>query len=447
MNALTSTLACPRCRTPLEGWRCAACRVTFPVHGDVAWLFADPGAAVTDWQNRWQFALARIDRDRQQVETALAREASGATQRRLAVLERGYRALRGELDELLQPLRLARGGSLETHLALRTRLPAVQGLLSYDANVHRDWCWGQTETEAALAEVMAVLSDRRFQRVLVLGAGAGRLAYDLHQTLAPQSTVAVDLNPLLAYVGCRAASGDALTLTEFPLAPLGPDQAALPRTLVAPEPARPNLAFVLADVARPPFQDGAFDLVVTPWLLDVIGNGVEHLVKRINRLLTADGTWLNHGSAVFQNPEPALRFTWEEVAELIQDNGFEMASSREAYLPYLCCPDSGHRRTERVMTSCAIRIEEAVAAETHRALPDWIVTGRCPIPALPSFQSQAMTTRVHAFIMSLIDGRRSLKDMAAELERQQLMSRGEAETALRGFLITMHEEAARSAPL
>jgi hypothetical protein len=53
-----------------------------------------------------------------------------------------------------------------------------------------------------------------------------------------------------------------------------------------------------------------------------------------------------------------------------------------------------------------------------------------------------MTTRMHAFIMSLIDGKRSLKDMARVLEEQRLMSRQEAETALRGFLVKMYDEAA-----
>jgi hypothetical protein len=66
------------------------------------------------------------------------------------------------------------------------------------------------------------------------------------------------------------------------------------------------------------------------------------------------------------------------------------------------------------------------------------------VPLLASFQSQAMATRIHAFIMSLIDGTRSLEDMAATMEAQQLMPRDEAKTAIRGFLIKMFEEASAS---
>jgi hypothetical protein len=63
------------------------------------------------------------------------------------------------------------------------------------------------------------------------------------------------------------------------------------------------------------------------------------------------------------------------------------------------------------------------------------------VPLLPPFQTTALTTRIHAFIMSMIDGRRSLKDMARILVDQQLMSAHDAEPTLRGFLIKMYEEA------
>ena len=79
----------------------------------------------------------------------------------------------------------------------------------------------------------------------------------------------------------------------------------------------------------------------------------------------------------------------------------------------------------------------------HQSLPDWISKGRSPVPLLSAFQSQAMSTRIHAFIMSLIDGKRSLKDIAGVMEEQQLMVRDDAETAIRGFLIKMFDETGR----
>ena len=52
-----------------------------------------------------------------------------------------------------------------------------------------------------------------------------------------------------------------------------------------------------------------------------------------------------------------------------------------------------------------------------------------------------MTTQIYSFMMSLIDGKRSIKDMAIVLEKQQLMSREEAEPAIRSFLTKMYDDA------
>ena len=76
----------------------------------------------------------------------------------------------------------------------------------------------------------------------------------------------------------------------------------------------------------------------------------------------------------------------------------------------------------------------------HKALPDWIVTGQDPVPLNPSFRQQAMTTQIYSFIMSLIDGKRSIKDMAVVLENQKLMTKKEAEPAIRSFMTKMYDD-------
>lgn len=444
MTELAAVLACPRCDTGLTNLHCRACRLDFPNHGGVPWLFADAPAAVSDWRNRWQLAVERLREDRDRVNRALADGPRPATVRRLQALADGYRRQEQHLRDVLAPIQAARGGSMETLLALRTRLPARLGILSYDANVHRDWHWGGAECTAAAGTVLRLLGEQNPQRILVLGAGAGRLAYELHQRCTTALTVALDLNPLLAYVGHRLSRGESLQLVEFPLAPRNPEAAALERTLKAPAAARDGLAFVLGDARRPPFLPGAFDLVVTPWLLDVLEEPAQRQLRRINQLLEPGGHWINQGSVAFDGPDPAERLTLEELEELAVDCGFSDLARIDEQVPYMNSPDSRHGRSEWVATVCARRATAAPAPGKCRSLPDWITVGREPVPALPGFRTQAMTTRMHAFIMSLIDGRRSLKDMAGVLEQQGLMSKRDAETALRGFLATMYEEAAAS---
>ena len=71
------------------------------------------------------------------------------------------------------------------------------------------------------------------------------------------------------------------------------------------------------------------------------------------------------------------------------------------------------------------------------------MTGKEPVPLSPSFKTQAMTTQVYSFIMSLIDGKRSIHDMAAILEKQKLMSKEEAVPAIRSFLTRMYDDSQR----
>ena len=54
-----------------------------------------------------------------------------------------------------------------------------------------------------------------------------------------------------------------------------------------------------------------------------------------------------------------------------------------------------------------------------------------------------MTTQIYSFIMSLIDGKRSIKDMAVVLEKQKLMTKEEAEPAIRSFMTKMYDDSER----
>ena len=109
----------------------------------------------------------------------------------------------------------------------------------------------------------------------------------------------------------------------------------------------------------------------------------------------------------------------------------------------MCSPASRHGRRETALTFAAVKTGDVSPPPRHKALPDWIVTGKEPVPLLPSFRTQAVTTQIYAGIMSLIDGRRSVDDMARLLEQQKLMTREEAKPAIRNFLTRMYDDSER----
>lgn len=447
---LAPLLACPRCdRTPLarEGdvWRCNACRVDFPIVDGMPCLFATPAATLGEWRGRLHAELRRLQQDAKRLDSALADTTLNAlTRRRLEQRRDGSRAHHDQLRDLLEPLLSGHpAAGAETYLALRTRPALDQGLTTYYANAHRDWCWGEEENRLSL-ELIARVVGRHTppRRMLVLGCGAGRLARDLHEHFGCTLTVALDFNPLLMLIATRMFRGDPLTLHEFPIAPRRLEDQAVERSLRA-QPARPGLVPLLGDALRPPFAAASFDTVVTPWLLDILPEAPAATAARINRLLEPEGQWLGFGSLNFSHADPALCLSLEETEAMIEASGFHPAEIIEAQIPYMCSPASRHGRREEVVTFRAGRRHDVAQPERHVALPDWLVTGKAPVPMLPHFQMQTLTSRVQLFILSLIDGKRTLADMARTMEAQQLMTEAEAEPALRNFFERLYEESRR----
>jgi len=229
-------------------------------------------------------------------------------------------------------------------------------------------------------------------------------------------------------------------LWEFPIAPKRIDDCAILRPLTAPEPVDDRFHFIIADALRAPFLPDSFDTIVTPWITDILPEDFSVWCARINRLLKTGGQWLNFGSLSFDRPDPAQQYSLEEALDLVEQHGFSTPTVREDDIPYMCSPASRHGRRETVVTFTAGKKSTAQRVPRHTALPDWLIKGTEPVPLQPSFQMQAMSTRIHAFVMGLIDGRRSISDMARLMEEQRLMTRDEAVPVIRSFLIKMLEQ-------
>jgi uncharacterized protein YbaR (Trm112 family) len=453
MTDLSTLLACPRCdKTPLEttdaAVHCKACKVDFPLIEGMPWMFAEPEAMLGEWRGRLQFSLQQLSHEIASLDKELeSKEMRALSRRRIERYRKAVEMHRRSLQKLLRPIEIqSLQGNYESYLALRTRLPTDQGLNTYYPNIHRDWAWGEEENAASLKQIRAVLHDHvELGNVLVLGAGGGRLAYDIHTELNCRSTTAMDFNPLLMLVAKSVTSGAALSMYEFPIAPLSLEDDAVKRKLAAPRVAGERFHLLLGDALRAPFAEQTFDTIVTPWLIDIINEDLPIFASRINKLLKKDGRWINFGSLAFANPERARRYSPEETKAIVAESGFSAPYVSQATIPYMSSPASRHGRQERVFTFSSYKEREVDKPDRHVALPDWIVTGNEPVPLSPSFRQQAMTTQIYAFIMSLIDGKRSIKEMAIILENQKLMTQEEAQAAIRSFMTKMYDDSQKQA--
>jgi len=372
-----------------------------------------------------------------------AATATASTRARLEFVANAHQDQVRRLGALLAPLGLEHSQAAQATLqGIGTRLPTEQGLTNYYVNLHRDWAWGEEENAAGLAEICAALGGgaRGLGRTLVHGAGAGRLAYDLHQAGDAPLTLATDFNPLLLAVAREMFAGRELELYEFPIAPRGMQDHAVLRRLKSPGAARPGLALVAADALQSPFADGSFDTVVTPWFIDIIGEPFARVAARVNLALKPGGRWINTGSLAFSRSAHADRIGLEEARELMPAAGFADVQVRETTLPYMRSPASRHSRLENVVTWVADKVAQPSAAPRVRAVAEWLLDPDRPVPRTRAIEMQAISSRVHAFLLAMINGERSMRDMAKLLVDQRLMSAEEAEAQVRLFLTRLHEE-------
>jgi uncharacterized protein YbaR (Trm112 family) len=439
-------LCCPRCAgslAPPPSLACTSCGKGYPLVDGVPWLLPEPDAALGEWRVRVRAFTAELETQAAKYRAALAGGVSrSATRNRLKLLAAACSDHARRLRALLAPLGAEpSGAAVETYRALHAAPRAGQGLAAYYTNLHRDWCWGEAENEVALRAVSAALGEEGPGRTLVLGSGAGRLAYDLRVRRGAQPLVAADVNPLMTLVARRVLAGECVELYEFPVAPRDLQSHALLRRLHAPAPAPEGLYPVLADVSQGPFAAEAFDTVVTPWLIDIVDEDFATIAAHVNRWLRPGGRWVNSGSLFFEHAEAARCYSTEEVREIVEAGGFEFTHFVEETTPYLCSPASRHGRLETVVTFSAVRTAASAAPPRHEPVQAWLRSDDTPVPLLPEFGSRALAMRIHAYVASLVDGRRTLREIADVLVRERLMTADEAGPAVRSFLQRLYDEA------
>ena len=413
----------------------------------ISWL-GDVNAERNDWQTRFNRSDGETGLQIKQLDELLAGgQLKTATHRRLTLKRDALVVQRQAIAQLLARYQFSNSDTeLGTYTAMKTPVPATQGLMSYYPNIHRDWCWGEIENQQSLKAVIDAAKGKSLGRLLVLGSGAGRLAYDLHQSGECTATLALDFNPLLTCIGHELSAGHELTLPEFPIAPISIEDVARLRLLKAPSATNSGLKFVVGDAFTAPLIDHSFDTVLTPWFTDIVEVPMSQLCARIHSLLEPQGRWINFGSHAIQRADERECFSVEESIEQISQQGFSKPQVYESAVAYMNSPASRHGRQELVVTwVCHAQSDKKQSINTSTANANlkaslWLSNTQLSVPQTDAFQLQAMSTKIHAYVMSLIDGKRSIEDIARVLDKQNIMPMNEAVPSVQRFITTMWEE-------
>ncbi len=417
-NDVAETLRCPRCRDAALGWidgsfLCLQCHVGYPTIGGIPCLVPDPSL----WRSLWVSRLAEYLSTTEQNVRGWHTEESlpgllPRTRARIARMIAGVDAQRAAVEGLFAEMKEGWPQSIPT----RPEGGDVPAVLTCYENVFRDWVWGDKESETTRSLVASLVREP-LARLAVFGAGAARLAVDVHRTLAPTETVALDINPLPLLVAARLLRGGTLDLPEFPVAPHSDDEVVVSRFLVGPGPLPDGLTLLFADALRPPFAPGSFDTVLTSWFIDAARADVRETAAAIHRVLRPGGHWYNLGPLRFKETM-GRTYSIEEVWDIAEQSGFELAARRREDVPYFDSPVSGFRRIETVFCFDARKSSERAALAVPDFVPPWIADPSLPIPRTATLMNLGRTSLFTAGAIALVDGVRSMSDVANEVSRQ-----------------------------
>lgn len=372
-------------------------------------------------------------------------------------LEQAYAAMRESLEMIMGQLKNAglasRRSDVFEHIS-------VDNPTEYYHHILRDWAWDDEPSkhydthvnDANLQRVLNIWRGPRPQKILFLGAGAGRLSWDLHKEWAPEFTIASDINPfLLTCAQSLIRLRQAITLPELYTYP----QIGFPysKSWLMEPPGDPQNQhktwFALgADVWNMPLRPSSVDTIVTSWLLDVTGGDVKDLISVIGYLLEPGGYWVNTGPLLYSSRLSFdMKYSAEEILQFADMAGFDIEQQSVEEVAHMASPLNARYHHEQVFSFSARKRTKpySVPSPGHTEewlTPPWLVMHHQPVPAI-DFQCQMG----HEFIkqvLDLVDGEKSIY-LIAQLVQPTLpenVDAKEAVVALFGQILEQMADAA-----
>ena len=412
-------LICPVCATEITSTTCSSCNSEFFSLGEIPCLFTTG----IQQKHLWQHQMAMME---EQGADALENleyilegyDVSSLTRSRL---EQASAAMRESLDMIMGQLK--EGGLVSQRSEVFEQL-TVDNPTEYYHHILRDWAWDNEPNkhyptnvnDANLERVLHIWDAPKPKRMLFLGAGAGRLSWDLHKALQPEFTIASDINPFL--LGCAQSlikNRRSIILPELYTYP----QIGYPYSKSwqmdppeAKEKQYENWFALGADVWNMPLKEHSVDTIVTSWLLDVTGGDVKDLIAVLSYLLEPGGKWINTGPLLYSSQLSFdKKYSAEEILEFAEMSGFELEKQSVEEIAHMASPLNARYHHEQVLSFSALKRKKpkALPAPGHTKewlTPSWMIMHHQPVPKI-DFKCQLG----HEFIrqaLGLVDGEKSI---------------------------------------
>jgi SAM-dependent methyltransferase len=414
----------------------------YPLIGGLPVLLPDSRLAVADLKTRALGLISHYEKNVADLKLALKSPSLEAITKERIEKTREVQIRHLEfLKDLFSPLKLNAKIAAQPQPEFGYKLPPGQGLQGYFPNLVRDWSSRHGENEEQLEVVRSEIGGSDLGVLVVAGSGGGRLAYDVHELGLSETTICCDINLVLSLAAERISKGETLKVAEFPIAPKNLNAApGAVRECRAPRPARAGLHHVIADVYYLPFADASVDTVLTPWLVDILPHRFEFIVSEINRVLKPGGRWINSGSFNFRFANWGDCLSVEEGLLAIEKSGFKTQGFKQNLIPYLRSDLDSHERNELITTFSVTKTAEAKKHVPLPVIPSWLSNPQDPIPTNPQLPLTFASLESQAFVLSAIDGKRSLVEIASLVSQRYGLSAEDALDAVMSFLNRLDSE-------
>ena len=414
-------MLCPACSVELragrESFHCDDCGECYPLVGGLPVLLETPARRLAGWRNRYGHYLASLERECERLaELENTDPLRPETRQRYQRLRDGKKRLLATLRRIGAPLKGTGNAPLEVHQAAGDEPAAHPPLMGYYPSLVRDWAFGDHEVQRQVDAVVDGAPASQLGRVVCIGAGGGRIPYELKRRGHATHVTLVDIDPMLLLFAQHFVRGASCELLEFPRVPRDLTSVAVAHDCRAPEAFDDSaISFVLADGTRPVAARSEVDTLLTPWFIDVVGVDLPELCRRLNRLLDIGARWVNLGPLGFSPDMVARNYSPDEVRAIVTEAGFAIESWQFREVPYLRSPNDCQRRFENVLSFCVRKTSEVTNAGGDEATDGWRARDDVPVPAMEVFTRRGLVNSTVAAILSAVDGEKTIEELGQEL--------------------------------
>lgn len=419
--SLTAFLQCPVCSQPLHQLQCHHCQSTFFEFGGIPCLLPAGRHQKAAWQHQLAELNQRTEHSSANLTALLERyDILPATRERA---ENAYDMAQAS-SQIIQRL-LAEAG-LEAQFHPHLAQASLGSLSEYYHHILQDWAWDNQLIMNRVAHALSVCDLSAVPSMLVLGAGAGRLSWELHQAFNVGITIASDINPLLLTVANKLIrhqqAFDFIELNSFPQIGKDISQKYLLQPPSSTAAKRENWFAMAADVWHMPIKPQSLDLIVTSWFIDVHGGDNRDLLPRIKHWLKPGGIWLNSGPLLYPRTTAfEQKYGREELIALMTMAGLRINHERLDEQIHLHSPINVRSQTEQVwsFSATALSSEEAdleypqtSSVDIHQT-PPWLILHHLPIPKI--FSPPKESHPLIELVLSQVDGNRGIDQICVNV--------------------------------